>query len=56
MLCHKGGFFGGESDHGFFLAADDYVLLEKFCLEKYKFSHGDVVVFRYFVLPLVLLK
>lgn len=41
---------------GFFLAADDYVLLEKFCLEKYKFSHGDVVVFRYFVLPLVLLK
>lgn len=25
---------------------DDYVLVEKFCLEKYKFSHGDVVVFR----------
>ncbi|KAJ8747210.1 hypothetical protein K2173_008443 [Erythroxylum novogranatense] len=24
---------------------DDYVLVEKFCLEKYKFSHGDVVVF-----------
>ena len=36
------------SDHGFSLAADDYVLVEKFCLEKYKFSHGDVVVFRYF--------
>ncbi|RDY01585.1 Mitochondrial inner membrane protease subunit 2, partial [Mucuna pruriens] len=26
--------------------ADDYVLVEKFCLGKYKFSHGDVVVFR----------
>ena len=26
--------------------ADDYVLLEKFCLEKYKFSHGDVIAFR----------
>ncbi|XP_052173143.1 uncharacterized protein LOC127788643 [Diospyros lotus] len=26
--------------------ADDFVLVEKFCLEKYKFSHGDVVVFR----------
>ncbi|KAB1224331.1 Protein yippee-like [Morella rubra] len=25
---------------------DDYVLVEKFCLQKYKFSHGDVVVFR----------
>ncbi|KAK7339868.1 hypothetical protein VNO77_20554 [Canavalia gladiata] len=25
---------------------DDYVLVEKFCLNKYKFSHGDVVVFR----------
>ncbi|KAK1426955.1 hypothetical protein QVD17_15637 [Tagetes erecta] len=25
--------------------ADDYVFLEKFCLDKYKFSHGDVVVF-----------
>ncbi|XP_050213982.1 uncharacterized protein LOC126665278 [Mercurialis annua] len=25
---------------------DDHVLIEKFCLEKYKFSHGDVVVFR----------
>ncbi|XP_042516895.1 mitochondrial inner membrane protease subunit 2-like isoform X2 [Macadamia integrifolia] len=24
----------------------DYVLVEKFCLEKYKFSHGDVIVFR----------
>uniref|UniRef100_A0A0C9QNG5 Mitochondrial inner membrane protease subunit 2 n=1 Tax=Wollemia nobilis TaxID=56998 RepID=A0A0C9QNG5_9CONI len=24
----------------------DFVLLEKFCLENYKFSHGDVVVFR----------
>jgi inner membrane protease subunit 2 len=44
------------SDHRFSWAADDYVLVEKFCLEKYKFSHGDVVVFRYFVLPLVLLK
>ncbi|KAG8649433.1 mitochondrial inner membrane protease subunit 2 isoform X2 [Manihot esculenta] len=30
--------FLGSSD-------DDYVLLEKFCLQKYKFSHGDVVVF-----------
>ncbi|KAG4936857.1 hypothetical protein JHK84_050965 [Glycine max] len=25
---------------------DDYVLVEKFCLRNYKFSHGDVVVFR----------
>ncbi|KAK2980231.1 hypothetical protein RJ640_018338 [Escallonia rubra] len=25
---------------------DDYVLVEKLCLEKYKFSVGDVVVFR----------
>ncbi|XP_021888611.1 mitochondrial inner membrane protease subunit 2 isoform X2 [Carica papaya] len=25
---------------------DDYVLLEKLCLEKYKFSSGDIVVFR----------
>ncbi|KAG5037794.1 hypothetical protein AAZX31_07G139500 [Glycine max] len=25
---------------------DDYVLVEKFCLHSYKFSHGDVVVFR----------
>ncbi|KAK4432289.1 Mitochondrial inner membrane protease subunit [Sesamum alatum] len=25
---------------------DDYVLVEKFCLAKYKFSRGDVVVFR----------
>lgn len=25
---------------------DDYVLVEKFCLREYKFSHGDVVVFR----------
>ncbi|XVF55102.1 hypothetical protein PTKIN_Ptkin06aG0009400 [Pterospermum kingtungense] len=25
---------------------NDYVLVEKFCLLKYKFSHGDVVVFR----------
>ncbi|KAK7373936.1 hypothetical protein VNO80_07358 [Phaseolus coccineus] len=25
---------------------DDYVLVEKFCLWKYKFSNGDVVVFR----------
>ncbi|KAM7467985.1 hypothetical protein LguiB_015547 [Lonicera macranthoides] len=24
---------------------DDYVLVEKFCLEKYKFSQGDVVIF-----------
>lgn len=61
VLCHQGGLFiiiiiFMGSDHGFSLAADDYVLVEKFCLEKYKFSHGDVVVFRYFVLPLVLLK
>ncbi|XVF08271.1 hypothetical protein REPUB_Repub06bG0212000 [Reevesia pubescens] len=26
--------------------SDDYVLVEKFCLIKYKFSHGDVIVFR----------
>ncbi|KAM7280448.1 hypothetical protein ACFE04_007582 [Oxalis oulophora] len=25
--------------------SDDYVLVEKLCLEKYKFSQGDVVVF-----------
>ncbi|XWS67224.1 hypothetical protein CRYUN_Cryun05aG0269500 [Craigia yunnanensis] len=25
--------------------SDDYVLVEKFCLKKYKFSHGDVIVF-----------
>lgn len=24
---------------------DDYVLVEKFCLDKYKFSRGDVIVF-----------
>ncbi|XP_010029104.1 mitochondrial inner membrane protease subunit 2 isoform X2 [Eucalyptus grandis] len=24
---------------------NDYVLVEKFCLDKYRFSHGDVVVF-----------
>ncbi|KAI9154169.1 hypothetical protein LWI28_021915 [Acer negundo] len=27
------------------LFSDDWVLVEKFCLTKYKFSHGDVVVF-----------
>ncbi|KAL8036727.1 hypothetical protein ABFS82_12G173800 [Erythranthe guttata] len=27
-------------------AFDDYVLIEKLCLQKYKFSRGDVVVFR----------
>ncbi|PWA80493.1 inner membrane protease subunit [Artemisia annua] len=27
------------------LDADDYVFLEKFCLDKYRFSHGDVVIF-----------
>ncbi|XP_015897191.2 uncharacterized protein LOC107430837 [Ziziphus jujuba] len=27
------------------LTTDDYVLVEKTCLMKYKFSHGDVVVF-----------
>ncbi|KAL8504818.1 hypothetical protein ACS0TY_016128 [Phlomoides rotata] len=27
-------------------AFDDYVLVEKLCLQKYKFSHGDIVVFR----------
>ncbi|KAL8196780.1 hypothetical protein R6Q57_024482 [Mikania cordata] len=26
--------------------SDDYVFLEKFCLDKYRFSHGDVVIFR----------
>ncbi|KAJ4721091.1 putative Mitochondrial inner membrane protease subunit [Melia azedarach] len=26
--------------------SDDYLLVEKFCLEKYKFSHGDVIIFR----------
>ncbi|XP_061366179.1 uncharacterized protein LOC133309426 [Gastrolobium bilobum] len=25
--------------------SDDYVLVEKICLQEYKFSHGDVVVF-----------
>lgn len=28
------------------LSTDDYVLVEKGCLRNYKFSHGDVVVFR----------
>ncbi|XP_044477814.1 mitochondrial inner membrane protease subunit 2-like isoform X2 [Mangifera indica] len=28
------------------LNEDDYVLVEKFCLGNYKFSHGDVIVFR----------
>ncbi|KAM1442097.1 hypothetical protein ACFX1X_009963 [Malus domestica] len=28
------------------LPTDDYVLVEKQCLQNYKFSHGDVVVFR----------
>ncbi|KAI3954049.1 hypothetical protein MKW98_017873 [Papaver atlanticum] len=28
------------------LPVDDRVLIEKFCLEKYKVSHGDVIVFR----------
>ncbi|XP_004511435.1 uncharacterized protein [Cicer arietinum] len=28
------------------LIKDDYVLVEKLCLQKYKFSHGDVVIFR----------
>lgn len=31
----------------YFFAAADRVLVEKFCLQKYKFSLGDVVVFRY---------
>ncbi|KAL8260627.1 hypothetical protein R6Q59_028580, partial [Mikania micrantha] len=26
--------------------SDDYVFLEKFCLDKYRFSHGDVIIFR----------
>nr|AFK44255.1 unknown [Lotus japonicus] len=26
--------------------SDDCVFVEKFCLQKYKFSHGDVMVFR----------
>ncbi|MCL7047421.1 hypothetical protein MKW94_014734 [Papaver nudicaule] len=26
--------------------ADDHVLVEKICLEKYRVSHGDVIVFR----------
>lgn len=38
--------------YGFYLivcyVTDDYVLVEKFCLQRYKFSRGDVVVFRYF--------
>ncbi|KAL9262699.1 Mitochondrial inner membrane protease subunit 2-like protein [Drosera capensis] len=33
----------GESFLGF--SSDDYVLVEKFCLRKYQFSHGDVIVF-----------
>ncbi|CAN6715592.1 unnamed protein product [Malus baccata var. baccata] len=28
------------------LPTDDYVLVEKQCLQNYKFSHGDMVVFR----------
>ncbi|KAF9599150.1 hypothetical protein IFM89_035429 [Coptis chinensis] len=28
------------------LLTDDRVLVTKFCLEKYKFAHGDIVVFR----------
>ncbi|XP_050382910.1 uncharacterized protein LOC126799705 [Argentina anserina] len=28
------------------ISTDDYVLLEKLCLNHYKFSHGDIVVFR----------
>ncbi|OWM81723.1 hypothetical protein CDL15_Pgr007761 [Punica granatum] len=27
---------------------DDYVLVEKFCLGRYRFSHGDVVIFTAF--------
>ncbi|GAB2266903.1 hypothetical protein Dimus_001892 [Dionaea muscipula] len=27
------------------LPCDDYILVEKFCLQKYQFSHGDVIVF-----------
>ncbi|GAB4846588.1 hypothetical protein Ancab_025595 [Ancistrocladus abbreviatus] len=27
------------------LSSDDYVLVEKLCLQEYKFSHGDVIVF-----------
>ncbi|KAL9261695.1 Mitochondrial inner membrane protease subunit 2-like protein [Drosera capensis] len=33
----------GDSFLGF--TGDDYVLVEKFCLRKYLFSHGDVIVF-----------
>lgn len=29
------------------VGADDYVLVDKFCLKDYKFARGDVVVFRY---------
>ncbi|KAL6141111.1 hypothetical protein ACLB2K_059402 [Fragaria x ananassa] len=28
------------------ISTDDYVLMEKFCLNHYQFSHGDIVVFR----------
>ncbi|XP_047323637.1 mitochondrial inner membrane protease subunit 2 [Impatiens glandulifera] len=31
--------------HGSKALLDDYVLVEKYCLEKYKFSRGDVVIF-----------
>ncbi|XP_044500502.1 mitochondrial inner membrane protease subunit 2-like isoform X2 [Mangifera indica] len=34
------------ASHSFLWSFDDYVLVEKFCLGNYKFSHGDVIVFR----------
>ncbi|KAF8721298.1 hypothetical protein HU200_023229 [Digitaria exilis] len=41
----------GESMHPTFTAADrvlqgDFVLAERRCLEKYEFSHGDVILFK----------
>ncbi|GAV75476.1 Peptidase_S24 domain-containing protein [Cephalotus follicularis] len=38
--------FNPITDSSIKSSSDDYVLLEKLCLEKYKFSQGDVVVFR----------
>ncbi|OMO97569.1 Peptidase S26A, signal peptidase I [Corchorus olitorius] len=37
--------FNSKSDSLLDSLSDDYVLVEKLCLRKYKFSHGDVVVF-----------
>ncbi|XP_047971483.1 mitochondrial inner membrane protease subunit 2 [Salvia hispanica] len=38
--------FNPHTDSTTGISFDDYVLVEKFCLIKYKFTRGDVVVFR----------